>query len=189
MKTKPYTILLAMIAGWINRHQQDVIEYLREENKILQEKLGNKRIILNDNQRMRLAHLGKRLGRKVLSDACCVFSPDTILMWHRKLIAKKYNGSGNRKGGRKRISPELEATIIMLARKNKTWGSRRIKGALKHLGFKVCHTTIDNILKRNGYNPSPDRGRRTRWSEFLKSHWESFVLSIFLALKFIRGRV
>jgi len=168
-------MLLMMLAGWLNRHQQDVIEYLREENKILREKLGTKRVLLNDNQRMRLARLGKRLGRKVLQDACCAFSPDTILMWHRKLVAKKYDGSGNRKGGKKRITPELEDLIIQLARKNKTWGSRRIKGALKHLGYNICHTTIDKILKKHGYNPSPDRARKTRWSEFLKAHWESLA--------------
>jgi transposase InsO family protein len=124
---------------------------------------------------MRLARLGKKLGRKVLQDACCAFSPETILAWHRKLIAKKYDGSLNRKAGSNRISEELEDLIIMFARKNKTWGSRRIKGALKHLGYNVCHTTIDKILKRNGYDPSPDRGRKTRWSEFLKSHWESLA--------------
>ena len=173
MKTKPYTILLTMLAGWINSHQQDMIEYLKEENKILREKLGTKRILLNDHQKMRLAHLAKRLGRKVLSDACCAFSPDTLLKWHRALIARKYDGSRNRKPGRKRITLELEKLIIQIARKNKTWGSRRIKGQLKHLGYKICHTTIDNILKRNGYDPSPDRSRKTRWSEFLKSHWES----------------
>ena len=173
MRTRPWTMLLMMLAGWINSHQQDVIEYLKEENKILREKLGTKRILLNDNQKMRLSRLAKKLGRKVLSEACCAFSPDTVLKWHRTLIARKYDGSGNRKLGRKRITPELEDLIIMLARKNKTWGSRRIKGALKHLGFKVCHTTIDNVLLRNGYDPSPDRDRKTRWSEFLKAHWES----------------
>ena len=90
------------------------------------------------------------------------------------MIAKKYDGTGNRKGvGRKRITAELEDLIIMLARKNKTWGSRRIKGALKHLGYKICHTTIDKVLIRNGYDPSPDRTRRTRWSEFIKAHWDS----------------
>ncbi len=175
LKTKPWTMLLVMMAGWMNRYQQDVIEYLKEENKILREKLGTKRVILNDNQRMRLARLGKRLGRKVLSGACCAFSPDTILMWHRKLIAKKYDGSQNRKRNGKRITEELEELIIMFARKNKTWGSRRIKGALKHLGFKIHHTTIDNVLVRNGYNPSPDRSRKTLWSEFLKSHWDSLT--------------
>ncbi|PVX27043.1 MAG: hypothetical protein CW716_04340 [Candidatus Bathyarchaeum sp.] len=175
MKIKPMEMLLVMLAGWLNRHQRDVIEYLREENKILREKLGKKRILLNDNQRMRLARLGKRLGRRVLADACCVFSPDTILKWHRYLVARKYDGSGNRGPGRKRITEELEQLIIQLARKNKTWGSRRTKGTLKYLGYTVCHTTIDKILKRNGYDPSPDRARKTRWSEFLRSHWESLA--------------
>ena len=93
MKTKPMGILLVMVAGWINRHQRDVVEYLKEENKVLREKLGGKRVLLNDNHRMWLAHLGKRLGRKVLPDACCAFSPDTILAWHRRLVAHKYDGS------------------------------------------------------------------------------------------------
>ena len=175
MKVKPMGILLVMLAGWMNRHQQDVIEYLKEENKILREKLGTKRILLNDHQRMRLARLGKRLGRAVLTDACSIFSPDTILRWHRSLVARKYDGSKKRTPGRKRISEELEQLILQIARKNKTWGSRRIKGQLKYLGHKVSHTTIDNVLKRNGYDPSPDRARKTRWSEFLRSHWESLA--------------
>ena len=175
MKAKPMGMRLMMLAGWINRHQQDVIEYLKEENKILREKLGTKRILLNDNQRMRLARLAKRLGRAVLADACGVFSPDTLLKWHRTLIARKYDGSKKRAGGRKKISEELEKLIIQIARKNKTWGSRRIKGQLKYLGHKVSHTTIDNVLKRNGYPSGPDRARQTRWSEFLRSHWESLA--------------
>ncbi|MHC4855891.1 MAG: hypothetical protein ACYS72_05760 [Planctomycetota bacterium] len=69
MRTRPWTMLLMMLAGWVNRHQQDMIEYLKEENKILREKIGKKRILLNDSQRMRLARLGKKLGRKVLEDA------------------------------------------------------------------------------------------------------------------------
>ena len=81
MKVKPMGMLLMMLAGWINRHQQDVVEYLEEENKVLREKLGTKRILLNDNQRMRLAQLAKRLGRAVLADACGVSSPDTLLKW------------------------------------------------------------------------------------------------------------
>ena len=91
MKTKPYTMLLMMLAGWINRQQQDAINYLMEENKILKHELleatGKKRIILNDRQRRRLAVLAKRVGRKMLFDILCVFSPDTVLAWYRKLIA------------------------------------------------------------------------------------------------------
>jgi len=162
MKVKPMDMLLMMLAGWINRHQQDVITYLKEENKVLREKLGTKRILLNDNQRIRLARLAKRLGRAILKDACCAFSPDTLLKWHRTLIARKYDGCKKRQPGRKRISEEVEQLIIQIARKNKTWGSRRIKGQLKYLGHKICHTTIDNVLKRNGYTPGPDRARETR---------------------------
>lgn len=65
--------------------------------------------------------------------------------------------------------------IVQIARKNKTWGSRRIKGQLKYLGHNISHTTIDNVLKRNGDPCGPDRARETRWSEFLRSHWESLA--------------
>ncbi len=76
-----------MLAGWTNRHQQDVIEYLKQESQILRQKLDTKRILLNDNQRMRLACLGKRLDRKVLAEACCVFSPGIAIphAWRKKL--------------------------------------------------------------------------------------------------------
>ena len=96
MQAKPLAILLMMLSGWINRQQQ-AIEYLKEENRILREKLGSKRILLNDSQRRRLAILGKGIGRKALTEVCCVFSPDTILKWHRKLVAMKYDGSQNRR--------------------------------------------------------------------------------------------
>ena len=90
-------MLLMMLAGWINKEQQHMIDYLREENSILRDELlkatGKKRIILNDSQRRRLAILGKKLGRSLLSKVSCAFSPDTILMWHRKLVARKYDGS------------------------------------------------------------------------------------------------
>ena len=97
MKNKPMVMLLTMIAGWMNRQQQEIIEYVMAENGILREELqkatGRKRIILNDKQRRRLAILGKRLGRGVLSKVCRAFSPDTLMLWHRKLVAQKYDGS------------------------------------------------------------------------------------------------
>lgn len=175
MKNQPMTMILVMLAGWLNRHQQDMIEYLKEENKILREQLGTKRLILNDCQRMRLAHLGKNLGRKLLSEVCCIFSPDTILRWHRKLIAMKYDGSKNRKYGRPQISGELKSLIIKLAKANRDWGSIRIQGQLKYLGFKVSHKTIANILKKHGLEPDPDCKRKTTWNEFIKTHWQSLA--------------
>ncbi|OHB54173.1 MAG: hypothetical protein A2Y12_16995 [Planctomycetes bacterium GWF2_42_9] len=66
MKIRPWTMILTMLAGWINQQQQDVIEYLKTENAILKEKIGKKRIILSDEQRWKLAVLAKRIGRSDL---------------------------------------------------------------------------------------------------------------------------
>ena len=178
MKTNPLMMLLAMLAGWINREQQEALEYLKEENKILRDELlkatGKKRIILNDSQRRRLAILAKRIGRGVLSQICCSFSPDTILMWHRKLVARKYDGSKNRgKGGRPRISDYLKQLIIDMAKDNKHLGCRKLHGFLKYLGLKVSPSTISRVLKEHGIEPSPKRPERTSWNEFIKAHWES----------------
>ena len=174
--TKPMSMLLMMLAGWINRRQQEAIEYLKEENKILREKLGSKRVLLNDSQRRRLAILGKNIGRQMLTEVCCAFSPDTILKWHRKLVAMKYDGSHNRsKCGRPQITDELRKLIIRIAQGNRGWGSIRIQGQLKYLGYTVSHKTIANVLRKYGLEPEPDRKRRTTWNEFIKAHWQSLA--------------
>jgi putative transposase len=85
--------------GWMNRQQQEAIEFLKEENKILREKLGPKRLRLSDEQKRRLATKGKILGRQLLKEFGTLFSPDTILKWHRMLVARKYDGSANRRPG------------------------------------------------------------------------------------------
>ena len=132
MKTKPWMMLVAMLAGWINRQQQEAIEYLKEENKILRDELlkatGKKRIIINDSQRRRLAILAKRIGRGVLTQICCSFSPDTVLMWHRKLIAQKYDGSKHHgKFGRPRITDYLKQFIRRKTGRHRGIRPRRIR--------------------------------------------------------------
>ena len=163
MPTKPLVMLLLMLAGWINRQQQDVIDYLKEENKILREKLGKKRVILNDDQRRRLAIKGKTLGRRLLEDICCVFSPDMILKWHRRLVAQKYDGSKRRrKAGRPRIARTLEDLIVRIASENPSWGYYRIEGQIKILGYSVSRTQscsarslLSDLPAYNTYNISP----------------------------------
>jgi hypothetical protein len=174
------TMLLMMLAGWMNRQQQEAIEYLKAENTILKEELlkatGKKRILLNDRQRRRLAILGKRLGRKLLGEVCCAFSPDTLLGWHRKLVAMKYDGSKNRsKFGRPRISDDLKQLIIDIAKDNKHLGIRTLFGYMKYLGIKVSPATISRILREHGIEPCPDRPERTTWNEFIKAEWESLA--------------
>ena len=87
--TAPFQMLVMMFAGWVNELQRTVIAYLQEENRVLRELHGRKRLRLNNHQRRRLAAKGKALGRRVLREVGTLVSPDTILRWHRELIARK----------------------------------------------------------------------------------------------------
>ncbi len=173
---QPWQVLLAAMAGWIYRHQQVAIEYLREENRILLEQLGGRRLRLTDEQRRRLAVAGKAVGRRALADLACLFSPDTILAGHRKLVAAKWDQSKAPRGpGRPGVLKEIERLVIRMAHENPRWGYSRIEGALANLGYRVARTTIANILSRNGMDPAPERGRRTSWSTFLGAHWATIA--------------
>ena len=97
-----WQILVVALAGWLNRQQQDVAEYLQEENRVLREHLKGKRIRFTDDQRRRLASKGKAVGRRALMGIETLVTPETILRWYRQLIAKKYDGSGKRGVGRPR---------------------------------------------------------------------------------------
>ena len=90
---QPWQILVAAFAGWISRHQDAAIEYLREENRVLKQQLGGRRLRLTDAQRRRLAAEGKALGYRMLYEVATIVTPDTILRWHRQLIAKKWDYS------------------------------------------------------------------------------------------------
>jgi putative transposase len=170
---QPWHLLLTILAGLINRQQQEVIEYLRTENQVLKEAHGKRRIWLNDDQRRRLAVKGKALGRKVLGEIGAVFSPDTILRWHRQLVAEKWDYSDRRTlVGRPRVRPEIVELVLRIARENSSWGYDRIQGALANLGHKISDTTVGNILREHGIEPVPDRKRQSTWREFIEAHWD-----------------
>ena len=127
---QPWQMLLAILADWINEQQQHVIEYLRTENQVLKETLGEKRIVLDDDQRRRLAVKGKLLGSKVLEEIGTVFTPDTILRWHRQLVAQKWDHSHKRTAmGRPATSQDVVELILKFAREDPAWGYDRIADA------------------------------------------------------------
>src|SRR5436309_11083361 len=138
----PLQFLVIAIAGWMNQRQLEVIEYLREENRVLREQLGDHRLRFNDDQRRRLAVKAKELGRKILAEIATVVTPETLLAWHRKLIGHKYDGSGQRRPGRPRTRQDLEALVVRMAEENRDWGYRRIQGALYNLGHQIARSTI-----------------------------------------------
>ena len=187
MKTQrvldPFRFVVIAVSGWMNQRQLQVIDYLREENRVLREQLGGRRLRLNDNQRRRLATKAKGLGRKILAEVATIVTPETLLAWHRKLIAQKYDGSGKRGPGRPRTAGETENLVVRMAEENRDWGLRRIQGALSNLGHEIARSTIAEILARHGIEPAPERSRKTTWKEFLSRHWELIVATDFFTVE------
>ena len=146
----------------MNQRQLLVIDYLREENRVLREQLGGRRLRLDDNQRRRLAAKAKGLGRRMLAEVATIVTPETLLAWHRKLIAQKYDGRSKRRPGRPRTAGEIEALVLRMTDENRDWGYRRIQGAWSR-------STIADILQQHGLEPAPERSRKTTWKEFLVS--------------------
>jgi putative transposase len=179
----PFRFVLIAVAGWMNQRQLQIIDYLREENRVLREQLGDHRLRFNDNQRRRLAAKAKGLGRKILAKIATLVTPETLLAWHRKLIAQKYDGSGQRGPGRPRTAGEIDALVVRMAEENRDWGYRRIQGALSNLGHEIARNTIADILKRHGIEPAPERSRKTTWKEFLGRHWELIVAADFFTVE------
>jgi hypothetical protein len=179
---QPFHFLLVALAGWFNRHQQDVIDYLLAENRILKSQLNGHRLQLTDDQRRRLAVRAKKLGRACLEEIATLVTPDTLLRWHRILIARKWTYS-HKGPGRPAISEEIERLIIQMARENQDWGYVRIQGALANVGYVICSTTVANVLKRHGIEPAPERQKHTTWNSFLKTHWELLAATDFFTVE------
>ena len=117
----PWKKLLAHVTGSIDEELRLRNEYLITENRILRSKIKG-RLRLKDEERRALAAIGKQLGRKALEAVATIVKPDTILRWHAKLAARKFDGSGHRRSpGRPAVSSEVEEQILRFARENKTW--------------------------------------------------------------------
>ena len=166
--TFPLQMLLLAISGWVSRHQQDVIAYLVEENRVLKEQMRGRRLRLNDDQRRRLAAKAKLLGRRAFDAVATIVTPDTLMRWHHRLIALKWTYAAKRVG-RPGLMKAIAALIVQMARENSGWGYCRIQGELKGIGHVVAPTTIANVLKANGIKLAPDRP--SSWKSFLKAHW------------------
>ena len=126
----PLKLLLITFAGFVNRDQSRLIDYLLEENRIFRELHGDKRPRLNDDQRRRLAAKGKPLGRRLLDKVAGTVTPDTVLRWHRKLVAKHHTYPRKTRVGRPGLMKSIRELIVRMATENSSWGYLRDK---KHL--------------------------------------------------------
>jgi putative transposase len=176
-------LIVFILAGWINRRQQAVIDYLVEENRVLREQLGGRRLPLNDHQRRRLALRGKVLGRRKLDEVASIVTPETILRWYRRLVASRYDGAIHRGPGRPRKRGEVAELVLRMARENPRWGYTRIRDGLYHLGHDIGRSTVKRILLEHGIEPAPERSRTTSWESFLNRHMGAIIAVDFFAVE------
>ena len=114
-------LLVACLIGWFQRGQAEIIEYLREENRVLKGQRRGRRVRLTDDERRRLAVLGARLGRQILGEVATIVTPETILRWHRMLIARKWTYQTRRRG-RPGVLAEIRRLAVRMATENPSWG-------------------------------------------------------------------
>lgn len=175
--------LLLLVAGWLHRQQAAVIEYLKAENRLLRERLGGRRIVFTDAERRQLAEKARAVGRKVLGELGTIVTPETLLRWHRELVARKWTFVERRRPGRPSTREELVVLVVRMASENPSWGYTRIQGAMRNLGHELGRGTIRGILKEHGIEPAPERGKGMPWSVFLRAHWKALAAADFFAVE------
>ena len=114
-----------------------VIEFLQAENRLLKDRLRGRRIRFTDAERALLARKAKAVGRKALLELDTIVSPDTLLRWHRRLVARKWDFAARRGPSRPGMVRHISALIVRMAEENPGWGYTRIQGALPNLSHKV----------------------------------------------------
>ena len=162
--------LVVAVAGWINQQPRDGMDSLQEEHRVRREQRGPGRLRVTDAQRRRRAAQATRLGRRVRRDRHTLVTLETLLRWHRQLIARTYAGRGRRGPGRPRGMDPIRRRIVRMAPENRAWGDTRSRGARGHLGHQVARGPLANVRKERGREPAPDRKTRTTWRECLAAH-------------------
>jgi len=139
---------------------------------------------LSDGARTTLAAIGQKRGKQALQEVAKIVKADTMLGWHRPLVAQKCDGSQQRQTpGRPTIDPTLEALVVRMAREHRAWGYDRIVGALANLGYTISDQTVGTILTRRGLPPAPERKTTTTWKEFIRTHLDVLVATDFFTAK------
>lgn len=142
---------------------------LRHQITVLQRQLGSKKVRIAPADRAFLAALLHQLPHKVLRTLRLLMRPDTVLRWHRDLLARRHAAQSRpQRPGRPRTVRSIRALVLRLAKENPRWGYRRIHGELLVLGVKIAASTVGENLTDAGINPAPERACST-WADFLRS--------------------
>ena len=179
--------LIVMIACSLNERMQKRLDYKTEEvlilKEILQSVTGKARIDFTEEQRRRLAVVGKDLTPKERTACCEIVRPRTILDWFRRIFSEKYDSSKSPRG-RPAKSKETRDLVIKLALDNLPSGYTKIRDAVNvGLGIDICRNTVANILNKAGIVPAPEREKKRTWRQFIRSHWHCLYACDFFTVE------
>jgi putative transposase len=179
----PWKKMLAWVTGRIDDSLRQKLEFVLEENRVHRALLErhSPHWRLEDNERKGLAEKGRLLG-KLLDQIITIVQPETLLKWHRRLVAKKWDFSARRAKsvGRPPVDAAVEKLIVQLAKDNDGWGYDRIAGALANLGHQVSDQTVGSILRRLGLGTAPERNRHTTWTQFIRASWRTSAILLLM---------
>jgi len=170
-----------------DRDKDTEILVLRHQIAVLQRQLGTQKPQFDPGDRALLAALLHRLPMETLRGLRLLVRPDTVLRWHRDLIARRHAaGSRPNRPGRPRTLRSIRVLVLRLARENPSWGYRRLHGELLVLGVKLAPSTVWEILREAGIDPAPERSSST-WADFLRSQAGAMLACDFLETVTVSG--
>jgi transposase len=160
---------------------------LRHQITVLQRQLHGEKVRFDPSDRAFLAALLHRLPRDVLRRVRLLVRPETVLRWHRGLVAHRHAvASRPKRAGRPRTVRSIRTLVLRLARENSSWGYRRIHGELLVLGVKVAASTVWEILREAGIDPAPQRTSQT-WAAFLRTQAQAILAADFFEVVTLTG--
>ena len=178
--TMTNALAMLRLLSMSHRDKDAEILALRHQITVLQRQLGSHRVQFTPYDRVFLAALLHRLPSEVLRRLRLLVRPDTVLRWHRDLVARRHAAASRpRRSGRPRTVQSIRALVLRLARENPSWGYRRIHGELLVLGIQVAASTVWEMLKDAGVDPAPERASST-WADFLHSQADALLACDFL---------
>lgn len=181
------TFALLRLLPMSDRDKDVEVLALRHQITILERQLGDTRPRFSPGDRAILAALLHRLPAATLYRLRLLVRPETVLRWHRDLLARRHAArSRPKRPGRPRTIRSIRLLVLRLARQNPAWGYRRIHGELLVLGIKVAASTVWQILQDAGIDPAPER-TSTTWSTFLRSQADALLACDFFETRTLNG--
>lgn len=180
--------MVLLVAGWLNRHQQQAIVYLRAENRVLRDRIVERRLRFTKEERRMLALAGEPVGRAALRVIATLASPETVLGWYRELVARKYSAPKAKGASTCPKRRSVEEQVLRMARDNPSWGYTRIRGALRNKGVDAGRSTIARILKSSALEPALEGARIPSWKTFLEAHRGAIAAADFLTVEVLTMR-